>query len=145
MNDLYALLTYKQPDGDGSYYVKRHSPAKHTDTSMVLADAIMANVPDSRACMFASVLCNAVLYTRFKDDILVYDANNTYAPVKRPPGALGDAPGFCMHDLCLNAQEMRKLTQRVSSDIMDRITTHTWLDDMAAVCLQMLKESALDA
>ena len=145
MNDLYALLTYKQPTGDGSYYVKRHTQAKHTYASTEIADAITAHVPDNRICMFACVLCNAVLFTRFKADILAYDKNNTYTPVKRPPSVLGDDSSCCMHDLCLTDTEMHSLLKYVDKDILDRITVHTWLDDMAALCLQMLRESAINA
>jgi len=144
MNDLYALLTYKQPQGDGSYYVKQHTPARHTAKSMRIADAIMAHVPDDRTCMFACVVCNAVQYTQFKDAIQWLDGNNTYAPVKRPPNALGDNPKFCMHDLCMTENEMKAILCYVGKDILDKITVHTWLTDMAALCLEMLREAKRD-
>jgi hypothetical protein len=98
------------------------------------------DIPQDRLLMFACFLCNEVMGTIFGDEIKTLDPENTYTSFTRDPDAA--ASEILLYDLTRSAKELRYLYTYLDKDIVDRLVVPEWLDIMAAVCLQILREAA---
>lgn len=142
MNRLYGLLTYSVDLQNAGYYAKKCFPPRHTPRSREICDALLKKVPTDRLPMFACFICTEVMDTQFGKEIKALDPENTYAPFSRDPSQPADAGGLLLYDLTSSLQDLKYLYTYLEKDIVDRLVLPEWLDVVAAVCLQMLREAA---
>lgn len=143
MNKLYGLLMAGvSMDAQPAYYVKRFYPVAHTPKSRAMRDALMTDVPEDRVALLASFLCSEVKNTRFGEEILLLDSENTYAPFTRDPSRPADDPKLLIYDLVKPLPMLQELCKWLDDDLEERLELAGWLDVMAAVCLQILRETA---
>lgn len=131
INRLYSLLTVDKPNTD-QRYKKKTSVVWHTDRSKAIRDILVAKA-ESDIGYFASLVCYEVLATQYGEDILALDGNNTYAQLS--------ASENTMSNKTHTAQQLAAVLPYLDQDIKDRLVAPTWIETVAAGCLQMLRES----
>ena len=141
MNLLYAILMRgTQASGDYVWYHKESIGYIPTERMQAIRDILMQGVGDALP-MVACQVCAMVLYTQFGTEIKALDSNNTYTDVTRPPDKTHDDPAYCMYNLIKPADAYKQLRRYLDEDIVSRADLTSWLDIMAAGCLQMLREA----
>lgn len=141
MNLLYAILMGgSQASGDYTWYHK-HTTGYIPTTRMQDIRTILIQGTDVALPMFVCKVCYMVLYTQFGNEIKELDYNNTYTDVARPPDAVHDDMKYCMHQLIRPADAYKQIRRYLDDDIASRVDLSSWLDIMAAGCLQMLREA----
>lgn len=141
MNKLYAILiSGHESTIAGSYYAKKYFPAVHTDRTRKICEDMLHGIPESKLPMFVCYLCTAVGDTIFGQDIIRLDPENTYVEFTRDPAASGDDARETLWSITKSEKDMRWLYKWLDQDIKDRLMLPGWLDIMAALCLQMLRE-----
>ena len=142
INTLYSLLVDHPLCPQVDQFSKMTTPVFHTKKSRAIQDILLAGVLNigatSRMPLFASVVCYLVRFSDFGDDIYKLDPVNTYVEVERAENETN--ADMCIHDLTTDTGVSSTLTRYLDQDIKDRLQCPTWLDYMAAGCLQMLRE-----
>ena len=142
MNRLYSLLTYRTDlSASTSYYVKKCYPPRHTPHSQEICDALLQSVPQDKVLLFACLVCTESLSTEFGEEIRMRDPDNTYGHLSRDPAASAEATSSSAWDLTRPAAELKYLYKYLDDDIKERLVLPEWMDVMAAVCLQILREA----
>jgi len=141
INKLYGvLLGAASVPTEYQWYLKKFTPiATNEKTQNILKVLLLAVSVDKRA-MFACLICNAILQTVFGKEIKERDPVNTYMPVSRPPQSANDDPAFCLTKMAGPADSYKALLQYLDEDIKNKLTSATWIDYIAAGCLQILRE-----
>jgi hypothetical protein len=139
-NRLYGLLTYGH-NLEGSYYKKLHTPVFPTNNGIEIQKIILSGVPEERIPMLACFLCYEVMFTEFGAEIRELDGNNTYNPVSKNPSLGVLDQNNLLHDLTGPVSDYKFMYRYLADDIVSRLSVPTWLDLMAAGCLQMLRET----
>ena len=141
MNRLYGLLTSRLESVDG-WYAKLHTPVHHTVKSAGLYGLFTAGVPDEKLPLFACVVCRLAINSMFRSEILALDADNTYDTVVRDPSAANGSAADTMSGMLCSAEDTRGMYKYLDPDIRDKLSVPTWPEFAAAVCLQLLRETA---
>lgn len=140
INKLYGVLlgTSTVPDMY-RWYIKKFTPLATNDKVQNILKVLLVAVSPDKRVMFACLICNAILHTVFGKEISELDPVNTYVPVGRPPDSGNDDPAFCLK-METSPDTYKQLRQFLDEDILDRLTSATWVDYIAAGCLQILRE-----
>lgn len=140
INKLYGVLCgAAEVDDKYKWYKKKFTVCKTSDKINNILSILCLTVPEARRVIFACLLCNAVLHTVFGKEIQELDPVNTYAPVSRPNDD-NDDKSFCLHDMIGSAQSYQAVKQYLDDDIKERLVAPTFIDYIAAGCLQILRE-----
>ena len=141
INKLYSILMNGESiDADFVFYAKKQSLQGMTDKMRSIRAVLLDHVPAERRPMFISALCWLVRHSMFCNDIAELDPENTYTHPERPEEADHDDVTYCMYDCIKPVEYYRQLKRWLDTDITDRLAAPTWLDWVAAGCLQMLRE-----
>lgn len=141
MNLLYAILMAgSQASGDYAWYSKRITGYIPTTRLQDIRDIL---VQDTGAAlpMYVCMVCYMVLYTQFGKEIKELDSNNTYTDITRPADSDHDDEKYCVYKLIKPAESYQQLLHYLDDDISSRLDRSSWLDLMAAGCLQLLREA----
>jgi hypothetical protein len=141
INKLYGVLlgTVAVPDMY-KWYIKKFTPLATNDKVQNILKILLLTVSLDKRAMFACLICNAILHTAFGKEISELDPVNTYIPVGRPPDSGNDDPAFCLK-METSPDVYMPLKQFLDEDIIDRLNAAaTWIDYIAAGCLQILRE-----
>lgn len=142
INKLYGVLLDNASISDTySWYKKKFTVCMTNDKVKKILGVLCMSVPEARRVVFACLICNAVLPTIFGKEIEKLDPVNTYVPVGRP-NTDNDNPDFCLYDMIGNAQSYQAVKQYLDADIKERLVAPTFIDYIAAGCLQILRELA---
>ena len=142
MNTLYGILTWNTtPSSDYEYYVKRTDNVLVSNRQLEIRNILMTGVPTGAEAFFASVICYMVRYTNYGKEIQQRDANNTYAPVTRPPDANHSNSAYSFQALVQPASAYAQLVKYLDNDIDSTMNKDSFLDWMGAGCLQLLREA----
>lgn len=141
INKLYGILlgatnvpeTYQ-------WYLKKFTPYATNDKIQNILKILLVAVSVDKRALFACLICNAILKTVFGKEIEERDPVNTYLPVSRPPNSANDSSSFCLFDMAGPVESYRPLKQYLDEDITEKLTSATWIDYIAAGCLQILRE-----
>lgn len=106
-----------------------------------------ANTNSNSAHVFAAVICYYIRFSIFGDDIYEIDKANTYVEPERitsdnqptNKADVGTEPISAYIGTC-SVSELQHIKQYLDKDILDRLEEPTWLDLVAAGCLQLLRE-----
>lgn len=141
INKLYGIL-HGAVSAAGAYqwYEKKFTVCKSNDKINNILAVICLTVPEARRAMFACLICHAVLSTIFGKEIQELDPVNTYVPVGRPPESGNDDQRFCLFDLIGSTQSYQALKEYLDDDIKVKLQAPTFIDYIAAGCLQILRE-----
>ena len=141
INKLYGILKGAADVPAGyEWYIKKFTPlATNEKIQNILKVLLVAVSPDKRI-VFACLICNAVLHTVFGKEIENRDPVNTYVPVSRPPNSTNDDDNFCLFKMAGSQEDYKPLVQYLDDDIAEKLTTGSWIDYIAAGCLQILRE-----
>lgn len=141
INKLYGILkgTADAPAGY-EWYVKKFTPIATNEKTQNILKVLLAAVAPDKRIMFACLICNAVLSTAFGKEIENRDPVNTYVPVTRPPGSGNDDENFCLFKLAAPQEVYKALLEYLDEDIIEKLTAASWIDYIAAGCLQILRE-----
>ena len=139
MNKLFSLLL-RGNNAETGWYYKKTAFIPMTQKALSIVNIMMADVPISRASMYAAALCQVALNTQYGAEIKKLDPNNTYAPVVRPPACAHSDPEYCAHDLIKPLDAYKDLLLFLQEDIADTLDTNSWFDMIGAGCLQLLRE-----
>lgn len=141
MNKLYSLLLQDNTvPAEYSWYAKRTEAVDTNERAEQLIAFITQDIPVARLALYASILCNLVLFTQYGAEIKALDPNNTYFSVTRDPDAGHSDTDYGMQDLIKPASAYKGLVQYLEDDISERLDTNSWFDLMGAACLQLLRE-----
>jgi len=142
MNTLYGILVQTVPSSpDYAWYDKQYDLTVPTTKMQNIRDILLTGVPIEKIRMFASVVCNLVLYTRFGADIQNLDPNNSYVDVTRPDDSDHSDQSYCCYGLIQPVTAYKKLRMFLDDDISGLLNKDSWVDWMAAGCLQLLRET----
>lgn len=136
-NILYGMLAAGKIPESAAYW-KRHTSVASTRSAASLRAILVPNYDDPRLDLYVSTVCAAVLETAFGNDISRLDPDNTYELPELPRGSMSSRPK--LYELTKSPSAMRRIVRLLDEDIRDRLTVPTWLDYMAAGCLQLLRE-----
>lgn len=151
MNILYALLMAGEtPTSDYAWYDKHHGTYIITERMQEIRDLIVQDSGDKLPLLVCQI-CAMVLYTQFGQQIKELDSNNTYQDVTRPVDAAHNDDKYCLYTvtgstttpvipLIKPAAAYQKLRNYLEDDIAAVVDTSSWLDLIAAACLQLLRE-----
>ena len=151
MNILYALLMAGEtPTSDYTWYDKHHDNYLLTARMREIRDLIVQDAGD-KLPMLVCQICAMVLYTQFGQQIKELDSNNTYQDVTRPPQSDHNDDRYCFFTVIENkaiplikpASAYQKLRNYLEDDIASVVDNSSWLDLIAAACLQLLREVAV--
>lgn len=141
INKLYGILLGAATIADTyQWYSKKYTTCKTSDKIDAILAVILKTVPANKRAMFACLVCAAVVKTIFGKEITELDPVNTYMPVTRPPSSNNADDSFCLWQLAGPADIYKPLKQYLDQDIVSRMTTPTWMEYIAAGCLQILRE-----
>jgi hypothetical protein len=142
INKLYGvLLGTSVVPAVYEWYKKKFTVCKTNDKINNILAILCLTVPETRRAVFACLICNAVLHTIFGKEIENLDPVNTYVPVKRPTDD-NDDQDFCLFQMIGNSQSYQALKQYLDDDIKEKLVAPTFVDYIAAGCLQILRELA---
>lgn len=147
INKLYGILlgmsTAEVPT-DYKWYIKKFTPIATNDKVQGILKILLQTVSLDRRALFACLMCNAILHTVFGKEIEERDPVNTYKPVTRPPKSSNhdteDGTDFSLWRMAAPADAYKPLLQFLDEDIVQKLSTATWVDYIAAGCLQILRE-----
>jgi hypothetical protein len=122
------------------WYRKKYTTSHTTDKIEKIVEILCKNVTPEQRVMFACLVCTAVLKTIFGKEIAELDPVNTYVPVSRPPNSDNSDSDFCLFMLTGPSDMFKPLMQFLDDDIKRRLTAPTWMEYVAAGCLQILRE-----
>ena len=143
INKLYGVLlgmAAADVPTDYRWYIKKFTPIATNDKVQGILKILLQAVSFDKRAVFACLVCNAILSTVFGKEIQELDSVNTYVPVSRPPGSLDSDDRFCLTSMAKSADSYKGLMRYLDSDIKDKLTAPTWIDYVAAGCLQILRE-----
>lgn len=141
INKLYGILLGAATIADTyQWYVKKYTTCKTSDKIDAILAVILKTVSEEKRAMFACLVCAAVVKTIFGKEITELDPVNTYMPVTRPPSSNNADESFCLWQLTGPVDTYKPLRQYLDEDILKRMTTPTWMEYVAAGCLQILRE-----
>lgn len=144
INKLYGVLLGEigaaAIAGAYEWYSKKYTTCPTTDKIEKIMEILCKGISPERRAMFACLLCAAVVKTIFGKEITELDPVNTYVPVSRPPDSVNDDKDFCLFEMAGPASSYKALVPLLDQDIKDRLTAPTWVEYIAAGCLQILRE-----
>lgn len=144
INKLYGVLLGEigamAISGAYEWYKKKYTAIPTTTKIENIVSVLCKNVAPEQRVLFACLLCAAVVKTVFGKEITELDPVNTYVPVSRPPDSANDSPDFCLFMLASPLDAYTPLKQYLDADILSRLTAPTWMEMIAAGCLQILRE-----
>ena len=144
INKLYGVLLGEigaiAISGAYEWYRKKYTTCKTSTKIENIVSILCKNVEPEKRALFACLLCAAVVKTVFGKEITELDPVNTYVPVTRPPDSANSSPDFCLFTLASPADAYNPLKQYLDADILSRLTAPTWVELIAAGCLQILRE-----
>lgn len=141
INKLYSLMVETPQYDTTDRFSKVTSPVFHTKKSKQIQTILLSGLTDTkmdRLPLFASVICYMVRFSIFGDEISELDKVNTYVPIERTDTDI--TSNMCMYDLTDSTAVFTDLLRFIDIDIKDRLVAATFIDYMAAGCLQMLRE-----
>lgn len=136
MNKLYALLLHERVKDTESPYFKRHSFVSCPKNCRNILDALFGAVSDAKMLFVAAAVCEIVLHTSFRDDILKYDEINTYTPVEV------DDHGYLLYDVTTPPDTREDVLKLLDTDIRERLQLATWPEFLGGVALHILRRVA---
>lgn len=146
INKLYGVLLGELGAaaiaGAYEWYRKKYTTCPTSDKIEKIVEILCKNVEPRQRALFACLMCAAVVKTIFGKEIEALDPVNTYVPVDRPPESSNSSPDFCLFMLASPAEAYKPLKQYLDQDILSRLTAPTWVEYIAAGCLQILRELA---
>lgn len=143
MNKLYgALMQDATITSDYSWYEKHWDGYLSTERIRAIRDIIVQDAGD-KLPLLASVICNMVLYTQFGRQIKELDSNNTYSDVTRPKDSDNNDSKYCIWDVIKPVAAYQQIRMYLEDDIASTVDTASWLDLIAAGCLQILREAVI--
>ena len=141
MNILYSILTWNTvPNAAYADYNKKTEVVFLTSKMVAIRNILMTGVPDDKKGFFAAVLCDLVQWTNFGTEIKQLDSNNTYVTAARPVDSEHSNQNYCFHTLIQPASVYKALRRYLDDDIAGIMNKYSFLDYMAAGCLQLLRE-----
>ena len=143
INKLYGVLLGMATDdipATYKWYAKKFTTVATSEKVQNILKIMLQTVSIDKRAMFACIICNAVLHTIFGKEIEKLDPVNTYVPVTRPPDSANDNPNFCLLSMAGPADMYKPMKQFLDQDILDRLETPSWMEYIAAGCLQILRE-----
>ena len=141
INKLYGVLLGAAVISDAyQWYSKKYTTCATTDKINQILEVLCKNVPTDKRAMFACLICAAVVKTIFGKEISELDPVTTYVPVTRPPDSTNDDSRFCLFKLIGTPEDYKPLKQFLDADILSRLDTPSWVEYVAAGCLQILRE-----
>ena len=96
-----------------------------------------------RTIFFACTVCGLVSNSAFDAEIKALDPDNTYGQPSRPPDATHSNSSYCFYTLVQPLSTYRLLKGYLDPDLVARLAGGSWLDYVAAGCVQMLREADL--
>jgi hypothetical protein len=140
MNKLYAILMAgASATGDYAWYAKHHDDYILTERMQQIRDLIVQGA-DEKLPLLVSQICAMILYTQFGQRIKELDSNNTYVDVTRPATADNNDSKYCLYDVIKPVNAYQKIRLYLNDDIASVVDNESWLDLIAAGCLQLLRE-----
>lgn len=141
MNTLYSILV--SPSKPSGWYAKQIEDVTPlvSKRSQAIKDILLTGVPGNSLSMFVCVVCYMVLASTFGEEIKKLDSNNTYFNPARPKDAAHNDPLFCFHQIVQPASVLQAIKYHLDTDIQERMNPESWVDLMAAGCLQLLRET----
>lgn len=141
INKLYGVLLGAAVITDAyQWYAKKYTTCATTDKINQILEVLCKNVPTDKRAMFACLICAAVVKTIFGKEISELDPVNTYVPVTRPPDSTNDDGKYCLFKLVGTPDDYKPLKQFLDADILSRLDAPSWVEYVAAGCLQILRE-----
>ena len=141
INKLYGILLGSASVPEAyQWYVKKFTPYATNDKIQGILKILLVAVSVDKRVMFACLACNATLHTVFGKEIEERDPVNTYLPVSRPPDSANDSSDFCLSNMVGASENYKQLKRYLDEDIMEKLTAPSWVDYIAAGCLQILRE-----
>ena len=58
----------------------------------------------------------------------------------RPPNSANDSSDFCLSNMVGSVENYKQLKRYLDEDIMEKLIAPSWVDYIAAGCLQILRE-----
>lgn len=141
INKLYSLLMDSQTVSGNTRFTKMTTPVFHTKKSREVQSILLRAAKDAaqeKLALLASFVCYMVRFTDFGEEIMSLDPVNTYVPVERNNTDVDSS--MCISELTSTTYVTTELKRYLDKDIIERLSVATWLDYMAAGCLQMLRE-----
>lgn len=143
MNILYAILMNgAHATGNYVWYDKHHNGYIPTARMQAIRDIITQGV-DEKLPLLACQICSMVLYTQFGQQIKELDPNNSYVDTTRPVDADHNDSKYCLYDVIKSVSAYQNIRNYLDDDIAAVLDKESWLDIVAAGCLQMLREATL--
>ena len=140
INKLYGVLLGAATIApEYEWYRKKFTACATNEKINGILAILCVAVPEARRVVFACLICNAVLQTVFGKEISALDPVNTYVPVERPNDQ-NDNSNYGLRKMIGSVQDYKGLLQYLDEDIKDRLTAPTFIDYIAAGCLQILRE-----
>ena len=136
MNKLYALLLYGRAKNTESPYFKRHATVNCPKNCRAILDTLFGAVPNAKMLFVASAICEMVLHTTFRNEILKYDATNTYTPVEL------EVPEYSLWDVTTPLEVREDVLSLLDIDIRERLQMSTWPEFIGGVALHILRRAA---
>ena len=143
INKLYGVLlgmAVEDVPAAYSWYIKKFTTVATSEKVQNILKVLLKTVPLDKRVVFACLVCNAILSTVFGPEIKKLDPVNTYIPVKRPPDSEDSDNNFCLVSMTEPASAYKALLQYLDPDIKEKLTAPTWIEYIAAGCLQILRE-----
>ena len=141
INKLYGILKGAADVPAGyEWYIKKFTPIATNEKIQDILKVLLAAVSPDKRIVFACLICNVVLHTVFGKEIENRDPVNTYVPVTRPPNSANDDDSFCLFKLAAPQESYKPMLQYLDEDIVEKLTSSSWIDYIAAGCLQILRE-----
>lgn len=131
MNTLYGMLVAGKVQDEGAY-AHRHGHVSLSDREKALRDDLVSGISPSLVPLLATLVCWQALSTRFSEDILALDPQNTYV---KPSSLTGDL-AYSVLGGCARLEALRHYLDK---DILDRLEAPVVFDWYAAYGLQLLR------
>jgi len=115
-----------------NYYYKRHTRGVYPLPCRELVGQLFGSLDDDRMHFVAAAVCDMVLHTSFREQILKLDPVNTYTPVKRHSSEL-------LYDIVTPVESRETIVKSLDADIRDRLQTAPWPEFLGGVSLHLLR------
>ena len=134
MNNLYGILMVGRQRDVSNYYYKKCAHPIIPQACRDLLDQLFGALSDARMHFVAAAVCDMVLHTTFRNDILELDPVNTYTPVKRHDDEL-------LYDIVTPPETRDTVMPLLDADIRERLQLATWPEFLGGVSLHLLRRT----
>ena len=134
MNNLYGILMVGRQHDVSNYYYKKCAYPIIPQACHELLEQLFGALSDARMHFVAAAVCDMVLHTTLRNDILELDPVNTYTPVKRHGDEL-----LC--DIVTSPETRRTILVMLDADIRERVQLANWPEFLGGVSLHLLRRT----